>query len=88
MDDERALKNKLSSEIGTLMRDKKISEAEELKMRVTNMNNEIDELTKKEENLSNLIKQKMMVIPNIVADTYQLERMTVKMSNYKNLENQ
>ena len=31
MDDERALKNKLSSEIGTLMRDKKISEAEELK---------------------------------------------------------
>ena len=69
MDDERALKNKLSSEIGTLMRDKKISEAEELKNRVTNMNNEINELTKKEEELSNLIKQKMMVIPNIVADT-------------------
>ena len=51
------------------MRDKKISEAEELKNRVTNMNNEINELTKKEEELSNLIKQKMMVIPNIVADT-------------------
>ena len=69
MDDERALKNKLSSEIGMLMRDKKLNEAEELKSRVTNMNNEIDKLTKKEEELSNLIKQKMMVIPNIVADT-------------------
>lgn len=69
MDDERSQKNKLSSEIGTLMRDKKIAEADILKKRVSNMNTEIDELTKKEEELSSLIKQKMMVIPNIVADT-------------------
>ena len=69
MDDERSQKNKLSSEIGTLMRDKKIAEADILKKRVSNMNVEIDELTKKEEELSSLIKQKMMVIPNIVADT-------------------
>ena len=69
MDDERALKNKLSSEIGTLMRDKNVTEADNLKKRVSNMNEEIDELTKREEELSNLIKQKMMIIPNIVADT-------------------
>ena len=69
MDDERALKNKLSSEIGTLMRDKNVTEADNLKKRVSNMNEEIDKLTKREEELSNLIKQKMMVIPNIVADT-------------------
>ena len=69
MDDERALKNKLSSEIGTLMRDKNVTEADNLKKRVSNMNEEIDELTKREEEVSNLIKQKMMIIPNIVADT-------------------
>ena len=69
MDDERALKNKLSSEIGTLMRDKNVTGADNLKKRVSNMNEEIDELTKREEELSNLIKQKMMIIPNIVADT-------------------
>ena len=69
MDDERALKNKLSSEIGTLMRDKNVTEADNLKKRVSNMNEEIDELTKREEELSNFIKQKMMIIPNIVADT-------------------
>lgn len=69
MDDERALKNKLSSEIGILMRNKNIEDAEKIKKQVSDMNDEINELTKKEEELSNIIKQKMMVIPNIVADS-------------------
>ena len=69
MDESRAEKNKLSSEIGTLMRDKKIEEANVIKEKVSKMGTEIDELTKKEEELSKLIKEKMMVIPNIVADS-------------------
>ncbi|MBE6159814.1 MAG: serine--tRNA ligase [Lactobacillales bacterium] len=69
MDEARAEKNKLSSEIGALMRDKKIEEANIVKEKVSKMGSEIDELTKKEEELSLLIKEKMMVIPNIVADS-------------------
>ena len=68
MDEKRALKNKLSSEIGALMRDKKIEEANKIKEQVSRMNGEIDELTKREDELSKIIKEKMMVIPNIIAD--------------------
>ena len=68
MDEKRALKNKLSGEIGTLMRDKKLEEANEIKNKVSNMNDEINDLTKKEEELRKIIKEKMMVIPNIIAD--------------------
>ena len=68
MDEKRALKNKLSGEIGTLMRDKKLKEANEIKNKVSNMNDEINDLTKKEEELRKIIKEKMMVIPNIIAD--------------------
>ena len=67
MDEKRALKNKLSGEIGTLMRDKKLEEANEIKNKVSNMNDEINDLTKKEEELRKIIKEKMMVIPNIIA---------------------
>ncbi len=69
MDTKRAEKNKLSGEIGALMRDKKIDEANVIKEKVSKMGDEIDALTKKEEELSAVIKQKMMKIPNIVADS-------------------
>ena len=68
MDEMRAEKNKISAEVGALMRDKKVDEANKVKEKVSTMNTEIDELTKKEEELANIIKEKMMVIPNIVAD--------------------
>ena len=68
MDEARAEKNKLSAEIGGLMRDKKIDEANEVKAKVATMGEEIDNLTKKEEELAATIKEKMMVIPNIIAD--------------------
>lgn len=69
MDEARASKNKLSGEIGMLMRDKKIEEANIIKEKVSKMGTEIEELTKKEDELSKLIKEKMMIIPNIVADS-------------------
>jgi len=68
MDEKRAEKNKLSAEIGTLMREKKIDEANLVKEKVGTMGTEIDELTKKEEELALEIKNKMMMIPNIIAD--------------------
>ena len=68
MDEQRAEKNRLSAEIGNLMRDKKIDEANEIKNKVSAMGEEIDELTKREEELALIIKNKMMMIPNIIAD--------------------
>ena len=68
MDEKRAYKNKLSSEIGTLMREKRIDEANKIKSEVSSMNDEIETLTKKEEELSKIIKETMMVIPNIIAN--------------------
>ena len=68
MDEKRAEKNKLSAEIGNLMREKKIDEANLVKEKVGTMGTEIDELTKKEEDLAIEIKNKMMMIPNIIAD--------------------
>ena len=67
MDEARANKNKLSADIGSLMREGKKDEAEKIKLEVTKMGEEIDNLTKKEENLQNVIKEKMMVIPNIIS---------------------
>ena len=68
MDEARAEKNRLSGEIGALMKDKKIDEANEVKAKVSAMGEEIDRLTKREEELAGIIKEKMMMIPNIIAD--------------------
>ena len=65
-DNLRSEKNKLSGTIGMLMKDKKIDEASVVKVKVKEMQDEIDNLTKMEEELEKLIKEKMMVIPNII----------------------
>lgn len=67
-DDLRALKNTKSSEIGALMRDGKRDEAEAIKAEVSKYGDEITTLTLKEEELEKVIKEKMMMIPNIIAD--------------------
>ncbi len=67
-DNLKAERNKLSSEIGSLMKDKKIEEANKVKEKVNNINKEIPEYEEKEIELENKIKQIMMVIPNIIAD--------------------
>ena len=65
-DQTRALKNEKSNEIGMLMRDKKIDEANKIKEEVSKYNEKLVELEQKEEELSKEIKEKMMVIPNII----------------------
>ena len=67
-DDLRALKNTKSGEIGALMRDGKKDEAEALKTEIAKYGDQINELTLKEEELEKTIKEKMMMIPNIIAD--------------------
>ena len=66
-DDLRALKNTKSGEIGALMREGKKDEAEALKTEIAKYGDEINELTAKEEELEKVIKEKMMMIPNIIA---------------------
>ncbi len=68
MDEKRGLKNKLSNQIGLLMRDGKKDEAMKIKEEVAQMGEDIATLTQDEEKLSQEIKSKMMVIPNIIAD--------------------
>ena len=67
-DNLRALKNSRSAEIGSLMREGKKDEAEKLKAEIANYGEEIKALEAEEERISSLIKEKMMMIPNIIAD--------------------
>ena len=59
--------NKMSKQIGILMQEKKTSDAEELKSKVTEMKSEIAALEEQENILREEIKNKMMLIPNIIA---------------------
>lgn len=68
-DNLRSEKNKLSSEIGTLVREGKKDEAEEIKKRVSENNEKIAKLEAREEELEGIIKEKMMVIPQIIDDS-------------------
>lgn len=64
----KAEKNKLSGEIGNLMRDGKKDEAEKIKAEIAKEADEITSLEKEQEELTKSIKEKMMTIPNIIAD--------------------
>ena len=66
VDELRSKRNDLSASIGGLMRDGKKDEAEKIKLEVGNINNEIAECEEKEERLAREIKDRMMVIPNII----------------------
>ena len=68
-DELRSLRNSLSSEIGNLMREGKKEEAEAIKLKVNNINNELLETEHTEEELSNKVKEIMMKIPNIIDET-------------------
>ena len=65
-DNLRALKNKKSSEIGILMKDGKKEEASKIKEEISSYSKEMKELEEKEIILEQQIKEKMMVIPNII----------------------
>ena len=65
----KADKNKLSGEIGKLMKDGKKDEAETIKKQIAETAEEITALEKEQEELTKDIKDKMMVIPQIIDDS-------------------
>ncbi len=71
-DNLRNEKNKASDKIGILMRDKKQEEANILKNQVQNYNDEIVALEKEEIKLEQDIRNKMLLIPQIIHDTVPL----------------
>ncbi len=62
----KAQKNKMSGEIGKLMKDKKIDEANKIKEEIAKMAQDITSLEEEQEKLTKEIKDRMMVIPNIM----------------------
>ncbi len=83
VDGLKAEKNRLSGEIGKLMKDGKREEAEEIKATIAKTADEISELEKEFEELTKTIKEKMMVIPQIVD-----ESVPVGKDDSENVENQ
>ena len=68
-DELRSNRNKISDQIGQLFKEKKVEEANNSKEKVKMINEELDQIEKEEENLSDELKKRMMVIPNIVDDS-------------------
>ena len=62
----RAEKNKASKQIGAMMAQKKLEEAEALKKKVADSAGRIDELSVEEKDVEEKIKKIMMTIPNII----------------------
>ena len=68
-DQLRAQRNTMSSQIGALMREKKIEEANKVKQEVADIAKKLPELEAKETELQAKIKKDMMTIPNIIDPT-------------------
>ena len=66
VDGLKADKNKLSSEIGKLMSEKKVDEANEVKEKIAESADEIKKLEEEQVKLTSEIRDKMLVIPQIM----------------------
>ena len=67
-DNLRKTRNTTSDEIGVLFKEKKLDKANEKKEQVKEINEKLIEIEKEEAELSKELKEKMMIIPNIIAD--------------------
>lgn len=65
-DELRNSRKTLSNEIGNLMKEGKKEEAESVKAKVSEINQELLDNEKKEEEYSSVLKEKLMRIPNII----------------------
>ena len=92
-DELRSKRNSLSSQIGLLMREKKIDEDNKIKAEVVQNNKRIEEVENEETEIAAQLKKYMMSIPNIIADdvpigkddSQNVQRLTVgeaKVPNY------
>ncbi|AMC92438.1 serine--tRNA ligase [Erysipelothrix larvae] len=71
-DELRSQRNALSKQIGALMGQKKIEEANEVKAKVQEYAQELKDIEEREEPLYNEIQELVMQIPNIIADDVPL----------------
>ena len=76
-------RNKISSEIGLLMKKKKENEASAKKQEVISINNSLTEIEQKETKLAEKLKEKMMKIPNIIDPSVPIGE-----DDSKNVENE
>lgn len=65
-DDLRALRNKLSGEVGKLMKEKNFEEAEKIKAQVKADAEKIVQIQEEQTKIDEEIKKRMMLIPNII----------------------
>ena len=65
-DNLRGNRNSISALIGQLMREGKREEANQTKQKVVEINEKLVTIEKEEEELSKLLREKMLVIPNII----------------------
>ena len=65
-DELRTKRNTISQTIGMLMKDKKVEEAGLRKVEVVKINEELVHIEEEEAKVSAILKEKMMVIPNII----------------------
>ncbi|CDZ75529.1 seryl-tRNA synthetase [Peptoniphilus sp. ING2-D1G] len=68
-DQLRADRNKTSKEIGSFMQKKEVEKAEEAKKKVKEINEKLTDLEAQERQLTDDLKQRMMVIPQIIDQT-------------------
>ncbi len=68
-DNLRQERNEKSGQIGQLMRDKKIDEANDMKNEVKEINEKISNIEEEEAKINAEIKEKMMIIPQIIDDS-------------------
>ena len=83
VDDLRSKRNDISNKIGSLMRDGKKDEAESAKKEVADINEKITKIEENEEKLSATIKEKMMIIPNIIDESVPIGK-----DDSENVENE
>ena len=83
VDTLKADKNRLSGEIGKLMKEGKKEAAEEIKATIAKTADEIAENEKEFEELTKIIKDKMMVIPNIIDESVPIGK-----DDNENVENE
>ena len=69
VDGLKAEKNRLSAEIGKLMKDKLVDEANKIKEEIAKMADEIKNLEEEQVVLTKTIKDKMMIIPQIMDES-------------------
>ena len=79
----RAKRNELSTNIGTLMRDGKKEEAEAIKQEVVKINEKLTTIEEEEVTLNKEIKERMMVIPNIMDESVPIGK-----DDTENVENE